>query len=150
LPFGDEDFALVFSVDVVHHVASLPVFFREMRRVLKPGGTVCTVTESEAMIRHRIHSLYFPDVVAGELRRYPTLPEMTEAIRQMAFADIREEAVEFSYQVTDLQPFRDKAFSSLHYLRDDAFRHGIEKMERDLAQGPLPAVMRAALVWGRK
>lgn len=40
LPFQDRQFDVVFAVCVVHHVAPLQraAFFRDMRRVLKPGG----------------------------------------------------------------------------------------------------------------
>lgn len=150
LPFEDGVFGLAFSVDVIHHVGSLTAFFGEAWRTLGPGGTVCTVTESEDMIRQRLHSRYFPDVVTVELSRYPTVPVITEQMRQAGFIDVRIEAVEFSFLVTDIQPYRDKAFSSLHYISDVAFRHGIENMERDLSKGPLRAVSGAALVWGRR
>ena len=37
-------FDLVFSVDVIHHVSDRLRHFREVWRVLKPGGRLCTVT----------------------------------------------------------------------------------------------------------
>lgn len=61
LAFSDGFFDLVFSVDVIHHVGDRPAYFREARRILKPGGRICTVTDSEWIIRHRQPlSAYFP------------------------------------------------------------------------------------------
>jgi ubiquinone/menaquinone biosynthesis C-methylase UbiE len=48
LDFSDGVFDLVFSVDVIHHVGDRRAFFAETRRVLRPGGSVCTVTDSDA------------------------------------------------------------------------------------------------------
>ena len=38
LPFGDNTFDVVTSVDTLEHIPDLPGFFREVNRVLKPGG----------------------------------------------------------------------------------------------------------------
>ncbi|MER8436697.1 class I SAM-dependent methyltransferase [Mesorhizobium sp. M1312] len=45
LPYGDGAFDLAFASCVVHHVppASWRDFFREMRRVVRPGGVACII-----------------------------------------------------------------------------------------------------------
>ena len=40
LPFGDDEFDLVFGHAVLHHLPDLDVAFHEFRRVLRPGGVV--------------------------------------------------------------------------------------------------------------
>jgi SAM-dependent methyltransferase len=40
LPFGDDEFDLVFGHAVLHHLPHLDVAFHEFRRVLRPGGVV--------------------------------------------------------------------------------------------------------------
>ncbi len=40
LPFADESFELVLGHAVLHHIPDLPRAFREIERVLAPGGTV--------------------------------------------------------------------------------------------------------------
>ena len=54
LDFPAATFDLVFSVDVIHHVVDRNEAYRDAWRVLKPGGLICTVTDSEWIIRHRI------------------------------------------------------------------------------------------------
>ena len=43
LPFEDESFDVVTAFDVIEHVEDLPAAFRELRRVLRPGGTLAFV-----------------------------------------------------------------------------------------------------------
>jgi ubiquinone/menaquinone biosynthesis C-methylase UbiE len=74
LEFPAASFDLIFSVDVIHHVLGRPRFFQEAARVLRLGGKVCTVTDSEWVIRNRQPlAVYFPETVPVDLARYPTM-----------------------------------------------------------------------------
>lgn len=148
-PWGPR-FDLVFSVDVLHHMVDRPAFFRGAVRAIRPGGMVCTVTDSEWTIRHRSPLVtYFPDVVEPEVRRYPSLRRLRELMREAGLTGIEEELVEFPYEIRDATPYRRKVFSCLSLISDRAFDRGIARMEEDLLRGPLPAVARSVLVWGR-
>ncbi|MHC4590686.1 MAG: class I SAM-dependent methyltransferase, partial [Planctomycetota bacterium] len=77
LEFGAGDFDLVFSVDVIHHVRDRGQAIREAHRVLADAGRVCTVTDSEAIIRgRRPLAVFFPETVAVDLARYPAAGEL--------------------------------------------------------------------------
>ncbi|MFN8483774.1 MAG: methyltransferase domain-containing protein [Anaerolineae bacterium] len=144
-------FDVVFSVDVIHHVADRAAAYAEARRVLRSGGLVCTVTDSEDIIRRREPlAVYFPESVEVELRRYPPISALTDLMREAGFRGLREERVEFAYGLTDATPYRDRAFSSLHLIPEDAFQRGLARMERDLRAGPIPCVSRYLLLWGVK
>ncbi|MFN8473594.1 MAG: methyltransferase domain-containing protein [Anaerolineae bacterium] len=151
LDFPAATFDLVFSVDVIHHVADRAAAYAEAHRVLRPGGMVCTVTDSEDIIRRREPlSVYFPESTQVELRRYPSIAVLADLMRLAGFGAVREERVEFAYELTDATPYRDKAFSSLHLIPADAFQRGLARMERDLQVGPIACVSRYLLLWGVK
>ncbi len=151
LGFPPGSFDLVFSVDVIHHVNSRLEYFREAHRTLKAGGKVCTVTDSEWIIRHRKPlANYFPETVEVELDRYPRIAALRALMERVGFGQIAEHMVEFSCPLTDIQAYRDKAFSSLHLIGEEAFQRGMERMERDLRAGPIPYVSRYLLLWGTK
>lgn len=151
LDFPADFFDLVFSVDVIHHVGDRSDYFREAYRVLRRAGKVCTVTDSEWIIRHRQPlAVYFPDTVETDLQRYPSLGELREGMQQAGFEEITENMVEFEYELTDIRAYRDKAFSCLRLISMEAFRKGIERMERDLRPGPIQCVSRYMLLWGTK
>ena len=151
IDFPRDFFDLVFSVDVIHHVGHRLDYFQEAHRVLKTGGKVCTVTDSEWIIRHRQPlAAYFPETVEVDLGRYTPIAELRQIMGQVGFGEITENTVEYCYQQTDIQPYRDKAFSCLRLISEEAFQSGIERMERDLRTGPIQCVPRYLLLWGKK
>lgn len=151
LDYPDESFDLVFSVDVIHHVVDRAAHYREAYRILKPGGKICTVTDSEDIIRRRVPlTSYFPESAEVELQRYPKMADLKAMMTDAGFTDLQEPVVEFPYSLTDIQSYRDKAFSSLHLISAEAFERGIQRMEEDIRKGPIHCVSRYGLLWGTK
>ncbi|HWU39545.1 MAG TPA: methyltransferase domain-containing protein [Candidatus Acidoferrum sp.] len=151
LPFPAAVFDLVFSVNVIHHVVDRPACFREAYRVLAPGGKVCTVTDSEEIIRTRVPlARYFPETIPVELQRYPSLDCLRELMAHAGFAEPAVVPVESAYSLEDIGSVRDKAFSSLHLISPEAFARGLARLEQDLRRGPIPCVSRYVMLWGRK
>lgn len=56
--------------------------------------------------------------------------------------------MEHAFELSDLQAYRDKAFSCLHLIRGPAFKRGLARLERDIASGPVQVVFRYVLLWG--
>lgn len=151
LEFPGDSFDLVFSVDVIHHVSGKAQHFEEAYRVLRRGGLVCTVTDSEWIIRHREPlSVYFPESVDAELKRYPRISDLRTMMTSVSFVHISQSMTEFRYQLEDVQAYRDKAFSALHMIPEEAYRKGINRMEGDLRKGNIDCNSRYLLLRGTK
>jgi ubiquinone/menaquinone biosynthesis C-methylase UbiE len=149
LPERSVDF--VFSVDVIHHVDNRALAFREAFRVLRPRGRICTVTESEWMLRHRGPlTMYFPETIESELARYPSVDSLHSDMKLAGFSSLVDEAVEHQHQLVTADAFRAKAYSALLSLTNESFGEGLARLETALAAGPLPCVSRYLLVWGFK
>jgi len=149
--FSARSFDLVFSVDVIHHVGEKLAFYRQAARALRPGGGICTVTDSEEIIRRReILSGYFPETVARELDRYPPIAQLKEWQVTAGLQEFEVVIVEQPLDLTSAQPYRAKAYSSLHLISEEAWRAGLERLEHDLEKGPIPTAVRYACVWSRK
>jgi ubiquinone/menaquinone biosynthesis C-methylase UbiE len=151
LPFPDHAFDLAYSVDVVHHIEDRNAAWSEMWRVLRPGGMAVVVTESEDDLRRRTpHVTYFPDIVAVELARYPSIDAIIQELAATGF-ELREPvSVSRRIDVDSMAAFRDKAYSSLHLIGDDAFRAGLARMKDALRCGPLAGERRYTIVIARR
>jgi SAM-dependent methyltransferase len=149
LPFPDAAFDVIISTDVIHHIGDRDAYFAEAARVLRPGGQAATVTDShDDIVRRRPLSSHFPETVPIELARYPAVPQLLAEMARAGFDDCRTVEVSFVYDLADSQPYRDRAYSSLLLIDDDAFQQGIARMESDLARGTLPCMSLYTLLWG--
>jgi len=149
LDFDDASFDLVYSVDVIHHLGAVVPYAREAYRVLKPGGRLCTITQSHDMIRRRpILARYFPDTVAADIARYPAAGDICRAMEDAGFTDLAEIAVTTEIEVGEGASFKYKAYSALHLISEHAFQSGLAQLERDLASGPIHGQRRTLLIWG--
>jgi len=151
LPLNEGFFDLVFSVDIIHHLKDTQAYFGEAFRVLRPDGAICTVTDSEEIIRSRNpFTVYWPATVQVDLARYPPIPRLREQMASVGFAEIEEGQIKTPYVITDSAPYREKAFSCLHLISEREFQEGLRRLEQDLRRGPVPGLMRYVCVWGRK
>ncbi len=149
LPFDDQTFDLVISTDVIHHVGDRDAFYRQAARVLRPGGRIATVTDSQRDIeRRRPLSSHFPETIPIELERYPAIETLEQEMSRAGFIGIETAEVAREYDLVDAQPYRDRAFSSLLLIDDDAFQRGFHRLERELAQGPVRCLSLYTIVWG--
>ena len=151
LPFSAGQFDLLFTVDVIHHVGDRGAFFREALRVLKPGGLICTATDDEQLIRTRVPlASHFPETIEVELKRYPPADTLRAEMREACFSLYQEDIVRRPYELTDLRPYEEKAFSSLHLISEEAWQRGINRMREDLKRGPIQAMSHYFMLWGQK
>jgi ubiquinone/menaquinone biosynthesis C-methylase UbiE len=149
LPFPSDSFDVVISTDVIHHIGDRDAYFNEACRVLRPAGHIVIVTDSHDTIsRRRPLSSHFPETVSVELQRYPPVPRLLEEMARAGFVEPRLIEVSRDYNLDDIEAYRDRAFSSLLLIDDEAFRRGIGRLEADLARGPIPCVSLYTLIWG--
>lgn len=108
-------------------------------------------TDSEKIIRNRTPlSVYWPETVEIELARYPRTDTLESDLRTAGFADLRQEEVVAAALLSDLTPYRAKAFSCLHRLTEDIYQRGLERLETDFTKGPIPSISRYLLLWAKK
>ena len=150
LPFEDKFFDFLFSINVIHLVTSTISYFHEAFRVLKPAGTICTVTDSEKIIRNRKPlSQYWPGTISVDIKRYPTITTLKKQMMAVGFADVTETNIQNTSQIEDITPYKEKAFSCLHLISQDEFLRGLARLQEDLKAGPIQRVSAYVCLWGR-
>jgi ubiquinone/menaquinone biosynthesis C-methylase UbiE len=151
LDVPDGQFDLVFSVDVIHHVEDRKAYLQGAYRALGSSGLICTATDSEWIIRHREPlATYWPETIDAELERYPRIRHLENLYREAGFSALKRDVVEHRAVLTDIQAYRDRAFSSLHLISESAFQRGLSRMEQDFARGSVSLVSRYVLLWATK
>ncbi|MFG3121344.1 class I SAM-dependent methyltransferase [Streptomyces sp. NPDC048201] len=149
IPAGGAD--LVFSVDMVHYLDDPGVYAAQAWERLRPGGYFCTATDSEWIIRNRLPmTAYFPGTIPLELARHHAIEALEEAYRAAGFTDPGTRVFGEEGTLADATRFRDKANSVMHLLPEDEWRSGLERLEADLAGGPVPSNNRTCLLTVRK
>lgn len=150
VPFEAGFFDLAFSINVIHHVPDIPAHFREVRRILRPRGLVCTLTDSTEMIRNRKPlSAYWPSSAEADIARYPAVESLLACMRQTGFCDIQTREIHVPFMVTDATPYRERAFSCLHMIPDEQWLAGVRHLESDLEKGPVEGIIEYVCLWGR-
>ena len=151
LPFADQTLEMIFSVNVVHHIRDIDEYLRESFRILKPGGVFCTATDSEAIIKRRTPlSRYWPVTVPVELERYHDLEMLRGNMGALGFCDMDECEGRMNFAISDAEAYRDKAFSCLQLISEDAFARGLQAMESDLRASPLQGTSELAFLWAKR
>ena len=64
------------------------------------------------------------------------------------FAEITPRTIEGATQVPDAAPYRDRAYSCLHLIPEEAFRRGQRRLEDDVATGPVTGWFGYVALWG--
>lgn len=96
LPFRDEAFDAVLACHMLYHVADPATALREMRRVLRPGGTVAVATNGSG------HLIELFDVLGDMPRPHDAFPaERAAAALAEVFDDVVEHRYDDTLRVTD-------------------------------------------------
>lgn len=142
---------LIFSVDMVHYLADPAVYTEQAWTYLAPGGSFCTATDSEWVIRNRLPMTeYFPGTVPIDLDRHHDIEVLKRILGEQGFVDVDEQLFGQEGTLADAGRFRDKANSVMHLITEDEWRAGLVRLEADLADGPVASNNRTCLLSARK
>jgi SAM-dependent methyltransferase len=138
IPCADDFFDFVYMTDVIHHVPDLGHMFRTIRRVLKPQGKLCIVTESHAQIEGRFYNRYFPSLANNEKRRYPDVQDIVRHAEGVGFrlssVEIRPAPASAAVSASLVRTAEEKNFSMFRLLGDEEHASGLERLKTDLGK----------------
>lgn len=107
LPFGDGEFDLVIGHAVLHHIPDLDLAFREMLRVLRPGGRFVFCgepTQRGDVVARKLSTLTW--WATGKITRLPRLRERFGRPPEELAASSREAALEAVVDIHTFDPDR--------------------------------------------
>jgi SAM-dependent methyltransferase len=93
LPFEDNAFDLVWSSEVIEHVADTARWLSEVRRVLAPHGRLLITTPSHGRLRLAVHGIEpFSEPLGDHLHLY-TRRSLHELLEEFGFSEVSVRAV---------------------------------------------------------
>jgi SAM-dependent methyltransferase len=89
LPFGDASFDVVWSSEVIEHVADTARWLSEVRRVLAPGGRLLLTTPNHGRLRLAIHGIARYSEPLGDHLHLYSARSLRRLLEDFHFDDIR-------------------------------------------------------------
>jgi ubiquinone/menaquinone biosynthesis C-methylase UbiE len=142
LPYKNETFDLVYSVDAIHHFGNSHAYIAEAFRVLKPGGALATIGHDphHGTTDWYIYN-YFEGVYDTYLRRYPSEQAVLAQMEEAGFNQLSAQTVEHIKNIhvgesVLRDPFiKHSASSQLALLSEETYQAGLEKIKQAIAEG---------------
>jgi len=137
LPFRDATFDFAYAVLIIHHLADVPVFFRELYRVMREGKAAI-LTCSRDWIRRHPMTRFFPSFAGIDLTRFPPLSSVRQWLSDAGFATVEEIPVRTAEYVADddyVKRVADKWVSTLQLIPETEFQQGLQKLRKAVRDG---------------
>ena len=135
LPFDDDFFDFVYMTDVIHHVPNIKLMFSEFRRVLKPNGFICILTESHKQLETRFWVKYFPATVIEEKKRYPDISDIVKVAINTGLVHYKNVVTDVERDFTVSEDFlkiaENKGFSMFRLIEEEDYTAGLAALKED-------------------
>ena len=135
VPYENDFFDFIYMTDVIHHVSDIKMMFSEFRRVLKPGGLICILTESHRQLETRFWVKYFPTTVAVEKKRYPDIPEIVAAAKTAGLDEFKVFVTDAESENIITEDFirlvENKGFSMFRLIEESDYQTGLAALKKD-------------------
>ena len=139
LTYRDASFDVVFMSHLLHHVDCPVKVLRECKRVLTASGVVIVRYGAIEQIRHDVEHTLFPEVLAIDEARTPTIEVVEKWLSDAGFSGIiTEEVIQqtFESSVARLGAAKAKNTSALTMISPEAFEQGIHHLSKYVKENP--------------
>jgi SAM-dependent methyltransferase len=143
--------AVVFCIDVLHHLQDYRRFFTECARILRVEGILIVITDLDGDIHARTLGKLFPETIAINLQRYPRIHELLECSAHSDLDLVSQETVSGLLDFDDrvMSMLADRSLSELRLISDQAHRQGMRRARMAQLNGNKWLSQTTVLEWRR-
>jgi ubiquinone/menaquinone biosynthesis C-methylase UbiE len=149
VPVGDGEVAMVLMVMVVHLLRRRGAAFREVRRILRPDGSLSLWTFTPRHVTDFYLNDYFPSIPVIDLARFAEISALSRDLNRAGFDQVEVEIQEEErvIPIADVvDRVRGRYISTLGMLPPLEYRRGLQRLEELLARDR-SVVMRQRSEW---
>ncbi|WDV44883.1 methyltransferase domain-containing protein [Clostridiaceae bacterium M8S5] len=137
--YKDNQFDLIYMVDVIHHIKEEEIFFNNIYRILKDNGRLYIFTDSHEHIKNRLTTKYFPKTLKYELNRYQSFDELAGLLTCNNYKNIKSGIVNMppvkNYGKLLINIAKKRAYSMFTALSDEEINEGIKNIQLEIDKG---------------
>ena len=89
MPFLDNSFDIVFGSAILHHSKRLEDVFKEIRRILVPGGRFVLINEASRGVLEKVHPVFKEMEEKGFQDTSYTVPQFNQAAKRAGFKKVK-------------------------------------------------------------
>jgi ubiquinone/menaquinone biosynthesis C-methylase UbiE len=139
LPLRPGVFDCVFSSQVWHHITDKQGTAHECGRVLKAGGAVIIRTISHEQLREKVVFAYFPEILANQLRVYPSNDDFARFFGNAGFSSTQDHQYgleRFQAPSEFIEVAQKKLWSMFRPISPEGLERGVEELRRFERENP--------------
>ena len=146
LPFQNESFDAVYSIQVLHHINDKNKLMSEVYRTLKRGGRfVLQICTYEQLLTFSFY-YYFARARDIDFKRFPSMESICQELSSTGFNDISSHLCNIDDAIDDrpsayLKKYNRDGCSSFAFLTKKEVDKGCDKINQDIESGKVTKVM---------
>ena len=148
-PIRPGKIAVLYSVDVFHHLRDPARVIRESFQALATGGRLCVISDSTDDIHARSLAKLFPETVPINLERYPRVEDLCRTAGQLGFRLSSRATVWGVIELDErfLAALESRAMSELRLISTDQHQAGMQRAREWASGGEAYVSQSTALTW---
>lgn len=128
LPFNDNSFQVVISIDSIHFSNNLDLLLQEVARVLCPGGIFIVASHTVADLERQTLGVFFPSTVKIESRKAKQFSKITPKAKMHGLKEVARhcDVERFWPSPAYVKLFANKCATALNAISVSEFRRGLK------------------------
>jgi ubiquinone/menaquinone biosynthesis C-methylase UbiE len=137
--YREKSFDIVFMSHLLHHVDNPLKVVKDCQRIISNGGNVLIRYGAIEQIREDPEHVFFPEVLPIDEARTPSIATVESWLKDAGFSEVKSvNVVQITYESPEarFQAASVRSTSVLSMISDDAFKRGLQRMEKYINETP--------------
>lgn len=135
LPLMNKVFDKIYTIDVIHHIKQIDIFFNNLKLIAAPKTKFCICTESSSQLKEKYWIKYFPEILEIDLNRFHTIDTIVKTGIETGWIHKKTVTIETKSIEPISSEFMEcvkrKTLSALLLISEESYKQGFFAMKKD-------------------